>query len=1058
MKSSVYLCVFLFATTSAQMDEMKGPKIVVEPRDEIVDAENGISTATFGCTAEGDGELMYQWRRNNTVITSSSDVLISGGQLRIISTNQARDQGFYECWVTNDVGTVFSRPARLSFTYVGAFQPNARRSVSVQQSSSIALNCEAPDSYPGLEYSWKKDRGNNDLEYIEGDGRVRVGKDGFLYFAYAIAGAYTDAGNYYCEIRNSYMNPSGAASKYLSPQIPLQVEAFRDQNSAPQVMQPVGTHNVLKGDTVTLQCFFSGRPAPTLSWTRTNGLSLPEGSYLNERSQELVIPDIQIEDSGTYRCSASNTVQSGLSNEGRVVVKSRPEWVNEIEDQNGDINGEVTWNCVAESTETITYTWYRNGVKVIGSAKYVIGNGLKTLTVKDLQEDDDAMFQCKAENEFGLILSTAQLNVRAFPPVFYIPVNIAQPAALGQNATLSCRPESAPRATIVWQREGANNQWEDISTSNKFFVDDNSGDLIIMNIHRGDGGKYRCVATNDMGTNTSTGSIVVKEGVTFFMSPVDHTIRAGRDNIVKCEARADDTLELAYTWLFNGYKLQLDGEEDHDDLDLKHYEMDMEMIDTHGNLVIKDTTMYQEGEYTCIATSTINQVSSSATILVQGPPGAPFGVRIEGGSTTSTSATLFWSRGRDGRSSITSYRVEGMTNHIPEWMEIRRDIPPTNDVDTDSVTLNNLSPWSVYMFRVIAVNRFGPGQPSDPSPELVTTPGAPSVAPRNLGGGGGREGQLRITWEPLGMQDWNAPSIRYKVFWERVGSEGLQESALIYNGTLGIYEVENVETYVEYTVQIQAVNDFGEGPKSSAVNIFSYQEAPTVAPTNVRLSVQSAMSIRVSWNGINTRSVQGQFKGYKISYWTEDIPESSAYMYTTSGTGTVAVIENLEAYTLYEFRVYAYTAGGKGPGSSIATARTYKSAPLTAPADVKVSFGEKYNQLKVQWDAITTSSNEEKLQGYMVCYWPLGTFEDDAKTVQVKVPTTKVVLDQIYPDHVYLIKVKGYSKGGIGIGQDEPIRIDNNSQAVRQSSNPANIIQHSLLLLVCGFQFVSLFL
>ncbi|XP_033096662.1 contactin-5-like [Anneissia japonica] len=157
---------------------------------------------------------------------------------------------------------------------------------------------------------------------------------------------------------------------------------------------------------------FISRPAPTLSWTRTNGLSLPEGSYLNERSQELVIPDIQITDAGTYRCSASNTVQSGLSNEGRVVVKSRPEWVNEIEDQNGDINGEVTWNCEAESTETITYTWYRNGVEVIGTAKYVIGNGLKTLTVMDLQEDDDAMFQCKAENEFGLILSTAQLNVR----------------------------------------------------------------------------------------------------------------------------------------------------------------------------------------------------------------------------------------------------------------------------------------------------------------------------------------------------------------------------------------------------------------------------------------------------------------------------------------------------------------------------------------------------------------------------------------------------------------------------------------------------------------------
>ncbi|XP_071961512.1 contactin-3-like [Antedon mediterranea] len=1054
MKTTI-ISLFLFAVASAQMDEMKGPKIIIEPRDQIVDADIGMNTANFGCTAEGDGELVYEWRFNGDVITdSNSDISISGGQLRITNAERTRDAGMYQCWVSNEVGTVFSRPAELTFTFVDLFPSlNDQPTVTVNEFLSTSLNCDAPDNYPGLEYSWMKNG-----QYISGDRRIRVGKDGYLYFANTFTGANGDTGDYVCEIRNSYNNPSGASNKYGGPKRPLQVSASRDQNYAPQVEQIIGTQNVLEGDTVTLQCFFSGRPTPSLSWTRTDGESLPSGSFQTDYSQELVIPNIAIEDAGTYRCSASNSVQSGISNEGTVIVRSKPQWVDEIEDKNGDIGGEVIWTCVAESTEPIVYSWYRNGVEVQSSAKYLVSNGQRTLTISDLQEDDDAMFQCEASNEFGMIISTAQLNVRAFAPIFYISVNVAQPAALGQNATLSCRPEAAPKARIVWQREGATNQWDDIRTNNKFFVDDNSGDLMIMDVHSGDGGRYRCVASNDLGTNTSTGSIEVKEGVKFFMKPTDQTIRAGRDNTIKCEARVDDLLELAYTWLFNGNQLHLDGEEDHDELDLKHYDMDVEMIDVHGNLVIKDTTMYQQGEYTCVVTSPINQVSASAIITVQGPPGAPYGVRIQDGSATATSVALIWSSGREGGSPITSYRVEAMTNHIQEWMEIQRDIAPTADVNKDSVTLINLSPWSVYMFRVLAVNRFGAGEPSDSSPEFTTQPAVPTKAPSNLGGGGGREGQLRITWQPLGMEDWNAPSIYYKVYWARVGSEGLQQTADVNNGTVGVFEVEGVETFIEYTVQIQAVNDPGPGPMSTPVNIFSYEEAPSTAPGRVRLSVQSAMTIRVSWNAINTQAVQGQFKGYKIAYWTDDIPESSASIYTTSGSGTVSIIDKLEAYTQYQFRVYAYTAGGKGPGSTIATARTYRSAPQTAPDNVRVTFGKQYNQLNINWDKITTSSNEEQLQGYRVCYWPLGTFEDDAYYEDVEVPTTEVMLDRLYPDHVYLIKVKGYSKGGIGVGQDEPIRVENNSQAARQSTNSATTMFYSSFLVACVLQLAYLLL
>ena len=59
------------------------------------------------------------------------------------------------------------------------------------------------------------------------------------------------------------------------------------------------------GKTVTLTCVVSGNPGPLVRWTKTNG-RLPAGVMV--QGGVLKIASANVEDSGTYRCSAHNSL------------------------------------------------------------------------------------------------------------------------------------------------------------------------------------------------------------------------------------------------------------------------------------------------------------------------------------------------------------------------------------------------------------------------------------------------------------------------------------------------------------------------------------------------------------------------------------------------------------------------------------------------------------------------------------------------------------------------------------------------------------------------------
>ncbi|MEE6512211.1 hypothetical protein FKM82_019129 [Ascaphus truei] len=93
-----------------------------------------------------------------------------------------------------------------------------------------------------------------------------------------------------------------------------------------------------------------------------------------------------------------------------------------------------------------------------------------------------------------------------------------------------------------------------------------------------------------------------------------------------------------------------------------------------------------------------------------GPPGEPFISRY------SSAITIHWSSGDPGKSPITRYIIEARPSDEGLWDILIKDIP--KEVTSYTFSMDILKPGVSYDFRVIAVNDYGYGTPSAPSPSV----------------------------------------------------------------------------------------------------------------------------------------------------------------------------------------------------------------------------------------------------------------------------------------------------------------------------------------------------
>uniref|UniRef100_A0A8C8LW33 Contactin 4 n=1 Tax=Oncorhynchus tshawytscha TaxID=74940 RepID=A0A8C8LW33_ONCTS len=971
------LCLSLQSSVLQSPVFTKQPGSIVFP----VDSQENNRDVVFSCEAQGSPSPLYRWKLNGTAITpkSGSHYSLSGGNLRISHLNKDQDAGTYQCLASNSFGTIVSREASLTFAYLGNFKTHRRNSVSVREGQGVVLLCGPPSHSGDLTFSWIF---NEYPSFVKQDTRRFISQEtGNLYIAKVEP---SDVGNYTCVVTNTVTK-----TRVQGPPTPLVLRSdgiMGEYEPKIEVQFPEIVH-VAKGLTVKLECFALGNPVPSINWSRVDGIPFSRKVDVRKASGVLEIPYFQQEDAGTYECVAENS-RGKNTVKGKLSFYAPPHLIEKPEDVQKPIDDSLVWECKATGKPKPSYRWMKNGENLESLEERIqVANG--ALSISRLTLSDIGMYQCVAGNKHGEVYSNAELRVIAVAPDFS-QNQLRSPTMVkeGGDVLIECRPKMSPWGVISW-RKGS-------EALREISILDN-GNLRIQNSTRPDAGLYTCVARNQFGVASSSGTLMVKEPTIITTAPSTLDVTVGESIVLPCQVTHDPSLKLVFTWFFNeqlihfgdhgGYFEKVGGQH------------------SAGDIMIRNIQLRHAGKYTCAVQTKVDSISIAADLVVRGPPGPPTSIHVE--EISDTTASLSWRPGPDNHSPITTYTIQARTPFSLGWQAVTT-VPEVVGGRSLTATVIDLSPWVEYEFRVLASNAIGTGEPSKPSKQARTKETSPKVTPANVSGGGGSRSELVITWEPVPEELQNGGGFGYVVAFRPSGATGWMQAAVPSSeASKYVFKNESIQPFSPFQVKVGVYNNEGEGPFGPVITIYSAEEEPGRAPTRIRAKSLSASEIEVSWKALPWNTSKRRVLGYELRYWEKREKEEAASVQRTVGNQTSAIIRGVRGSNTYYVTVRAYNTAGAGPPSVTVNVTTKKPPPSQPP--VKVMWNTLNSKIILNWEQVKALENESEVTGYKVLYKRNrhsrpSVMETNTTTVELSLPMNEE----------YFIQIKPFGEGGEG--------------------------------------------
>uniref|UniRef100_A0A3Q1JSF2 Contactin 1b n=1 Tax=Anabas testudineus TaxID=64144 RepID=A0A3Q1JSF2_ANATE len=868
-----------------------GPIFEEEPVDVVYVEGSPDGRISMNCRARANPPASYRWRRDNWEIKlmeqPDEHYSLVGGNLVITNPREKKHAGTYTCVAKNIYGTVISKEARVTFGFLEEFSDEERDPVYVKEGQGAVLLCAPPKAWP-LTYRWIY---NEFPIFLHTDRRRFVSqRTGNLYISKVEA---QDAGNYSCYVSSPIIGQS-VFSKFI-PLIPLPPD--EGWKYPADIRVKFGDTTAMLASNITLECFALGNPIPHIIWRKVDSTDLPANHEISESGAVLHLYNVQYEDVGAYDCEAINTKGKDW-HKAWLYVESAPEWAETINNTQIDIGSEHTMRCVASGKPFPFIRWYKDG--------YMYGKG--ELKFSSLTFEDSGMYQCIAENYWGIKYANAELRVIACAPTFeFNPVKKQLLGAKDGRVVIECKPRAAPRPRFTWKK----GKEQLFNTSRISILYD--GSLEILNATKNDEGFYACFAENDRGKANSSGYLTITEATSITVAPEDTEVKVGDEVTLSCAASFDPMLDITFIWAIDFRVIDFDSE-------WQHYERNEDGI---GDLRIKNAQIWHEGRYTCTAQTVVDSDTAYADLRVVGVPGPPGVIRVE--EIGDTWVKLLWSKGAEHNSPIHYYTIQ--TRHYwalneDDWKNASTS-PAFLDGSLERADVTDLYPWMEYQFRIIATNEYGSGEASIPSLKIKTWDAPPVVSPTDVAGYGGRNGEIVITWTPV--QPWYfygkkfgyivafKPHDAYDWWYETISDP--ETRRYVHRDSYFIPTEEDFQVR-EFQVKVKSFNVKGDGPYSLTKVIYYPRDVPTEPPTDVYARPVSSTEALVWWLPVvdTGTGLQQYIEGYQVKYWRKyDDPEPGANRIFVPATVNQTRLENMLPDSHYLIEVRAFNGAGLGP-------------------------------------------------------------------------------------------------------------------------------------------------
>ncbi|XP_060150103.1 immunoglobulin superfamily DCC subclass member 3 isoform X4 [Globicephala melas] len=372
----------------------------VEPSDDVAVPGQPV---VLGCKVEGTPPVRITWRKNGVELPESThSTVLANGSLMIRhflldGGGSPSDEGDYECVAQNRFGLVVSRKARIQAATMSDFHVHPQATVG-EEGGVARFQCQI-HGLPKPLITWEKNRVPIDTD----NERYTLLPKGVLQITGLQA---EDSGVFHCVASN-------VASVRVSHGASLTVSgsgsgAYKE----PTIL--VGPENLTLTvhQTAVLECVATGNPRPIVSWSRLDGRPIGVEGIQVLGTGNLIISDVTVQHSGVYVCAANRPgTRVRRTAQGRLVVQAPAEFVQHPQSISRPAGTTAMFTCQAQGEPPPHVTWLKNG-QVLGPGGHVrLKNNNSTLTISGIGPEDEAIYQCMAENSAGSSQASARLTV-----------------------------------------------------------------------------------------------------------------------------------------------------------------------------------------------------------------------------------------------------------------------------------------------------------------------------------------------------------------------------------------------------------------------------------------------------------------------------------------------------------------------------------------------------------------------------------------------------------------------------------------------------------------------